>query len=204
VSVTYREKAQVLDESALDRALTRIAHEIVEQAGGVEDIALVGVKTRGVTLAQRIATKIAVIEGQKPSVGALDITLYRDDLGLKAEQPVVRGTEIPFPIKGRTVVLVDDVLFTGRTIRAALDALMDLGRPRVIRLAVLVDRGHRELPIRPDYIGKNLPTSRREAVAVLLREQDGIDRVVIQEPSEEGEAPPQASRADTKMKKSEG
>jgi pyrimidine operon attenuation protein/uracil phosphoribosyltransferase len=204
VSVTYREKAQVLDESALDRALTRIAHEIVEQAGGVEDIALVGVKTRGVTLAQRIATKIAVIEGQKPSVGALDITLYRDDLGLKVEQPVVRGTEIPFPIKGRTVVLVDDVLFTGRTIRAALDALMDLGRPRVIRLAVLVDRGHRELPIRPDYIGKNLPTSRREAVAVLLREQDGIDRVVIQEPSEEGEAQPQASRADTKMKKSEG
>jgi pyrimidine operon attenuation protein / uracil phosphoribosyltransferase len=184
MSVAYREKAQVLDESALDRALTRIAHEIVEQAGGVEDIALVGIKTRGVTLAERIAAKIAAIEGQKPSVGALDITLYRDDLGLKAEQPVVRGTEIPFPIKGRTVVLVDDVLFTGRTIRAALDALMDLGRPRVIRLAVLVDRGHRELPIRPDYIGKNLPTSRREAVAVLLREHDGMDRVVIQEPAE--------------------
>ena len=184
MSVTYREKAQVLDESALDRALTRIAHEIVEQAGGVQDIALVGVKTRGVTLAQRIAAKIAAIEGQKPAVGALDITLYRDDLGLKVEQPVVRGTEIPFPIKGRTVVLVDDVLFTGRTIRAALDALMDLGRPRVIRLAVLVDRGHRELPIRPDYIGKNLPTSRREAVAVLLREHDGMDRVVIQEPTE--------------------
>jgi pyrimidine operon attenuation protein / uracil phosphoribosyltransferase len=184
MSVAYREKAQVLDESALDRALTRIAHEIVEQAGGVEDIALVGIKTRGVTLAQRIAAKIAGIEGQKPAVGALDITLYRDDLGLKAEQPVVRGTEIPFPIKGRTVVLVDDVLFTGRTIRAALDALMDLGRPRVIRLAVLVDRGHRELPIRPDYIGKNLPTSRREAVAVLLREHDGMDRVVIQEPAD--------------------
>ena len=196
MSVSYREKAQVLDESALDRALTRIAHEIVEQAGGVEDITLVGIKTRGVTLGQRIAAKIASIEGKKPSVGALDITLYRDDLGLKAEQPVVRGTEIPFPIKGRTVVLVDDVLFTGRTIRAALDALMDLGRPRVIRLAVLVDRGHRELPIRPDYIGKNLPTSRRETVAVLLREHDGTDRVVIQEPSEEGEPQPKGEASE--------
>ena len=185
MSIAYREKAQVLDEGALDRALTRIAHEIVEQAGGVKDIALVGIKTRGVTLGQRIAAKIAAIEGgQKPAVGALDITLYRDDLGLKAEQPVVRGTEIPFPIKGRTVVLVDDVLFTGRTIRAALDALMDLGRPRVIRLAVLVDRGHRELPIRPDYIGKNLPTSRRETVSVRLREHDGEDRVVIEEPED--------------------
>ena len=128
----------------------------------MEDVALVGIKTRGVTLAERIAPKIAAIEGAKPSVGALDITLYRDDLGLKAEQPMVRSTEITFPIKGRTVVLVDDVLFTGRTIRAAMDALMDLGRPRIIRLAVLVDRGHRELPIRPDYVGKNLPTSRRE------------------------------------------
>jgi pyrimidine operon attenuation protein/uracil phosphoribosyltransferase len=179
--VTSREKAQVLDETGLDRALTRIAHEIVEQAGGGEDIVLVGIKTRGVTLAERIAAKITAIESTKPSVGALDITLYRDDLGLKAEQPVVRSTEIGFSIKGRTVVLVDDVLFTGRTIRAAMDALMDLGRPRIIRLAVLVDRGHRELPIRPDYIGKNLPTSRRETVAVLLREHDGVDRVVIQE-----------------------
>jgi pyrimidine operon attenuation protein/uracil phosphoribosyltransferase len=175
--VSAREKAQVLDETGLDRALTRIAHEIVEQAGGGEDVVLVGIKTRGVTLAERISVKISTIEGTKPSVGALDITLYRDDLRLKAEQPVVRSTEIPFPIKGRTVVLVDDVLFTGRTIRAA----MDLGRPRIIRLAVLVDRGHRELPIRPDYIGKNLPTSRRETVAVLLREHDGVDRVVIQE-----------------------
>jgi pyrimidine operon attenuation protein/uracil phosphoribosyltransferase len=184
MSTTYREKAQVLDEIALDRALTRIAHEIVEQAGGGSDVALVGIKTRGVTLARRIAGKIAAIEGAPPAVGALDITLYRDDLGLKAEQPIVRGTEIRFPIKGRTVVLVDDVLFTGRTIRAAMDALMDLGRPRIIRLAVLVDRGHRELPIRPDYIGKNLPTSRRESVAVMLREHDGVDRVVIQEPPE--------------------
>jgi pyrimidine operon attenuation protein/uracil phosphoribosyltransferase len=175
-----REKAQVLDAAGLDRALTRIAHEIVEQAGG-EDVALVGIKTRGETLAARIAQKISAIEGTRPPVGALDITLYRDDLGLKAEQPVVRGTEIAFPLKGRIVVLVDDVLFTGRTIRAAMDALMDLGRPRIIRLAVLVDRGHRELPIRPDYIGKNLPTSRRETVAVMLREHDGADGVVIQE-----------------------
>ena len=179
---TFLEKAQVLDEVGLDRAITRIAHEIVEQAGGGADVALVGIKTRGVTLAQRIARKIAAIEGATPSVGALDITLYRDDLRLRAEQPVVRSTEISFPIKGRIVVLVDDVLFTGRTIRAAMDALMDLGRPRIIRLAVLVDRGHRELPIRPDYIGKNLPTSRRETVAVMLREHDGLDRVVIQEP----------------------
>jgi pyrimidine operon attenuation protein/uracil phosphoribosyltransferase len=182
VTDLLREKAQVLDEAALDRALTRIAHEILEQAGG-GDVVLVGIKTRGVTLAQRIARKVQGIEGAAPPVGALDITLYRDDLGLMGAQPAVRSTEIPFPIGGRTVVLVDDVLFTGRTIRAAMDALMDLGRPRSIRLAVLVDRGHRELPIRPDYIGKNLPTSRRESVAVMLREHDGVDRVVIQEPA---------------------
>ena len=179
--MSAREKAQVLDETGLDRALTRIAHEIVEQAGGGEDVALVGIKTRGVTLAQRIGAKIAAIEGTEPSVGALDITLYRDDLGLKAEQPVVRSTEIGFPIKGRTVVLVDDVLFTGRTIRAAMDALMDLGRPHIIRLAVLVDRGHRELPIRPDYIGKNVPTSLQEWVDVHLVELDGEDAVRILE-----------------------
>jgi pyrimidine operon attenuation protein/uracil phosphoribosyltransferase len=184
-----KQKAEVLDQAGLDRALTRIAHEIVEQAGGA-DLALVGIKTRGETLAGRIAG----IEGKRPAVGALDITLYRDDLGSRAEQPLVRSTEIPFPLKNLTVVLVDDVLFTGRTIRAAMDALMDLGRPRVIRLAVLVDRGHRELPIRPDYIGKNLPTSRKESVAVMLREHDGQDRVVIQE-SVEGEPQPEARRA---------
>jgi pyrimidine operon attenuation protein/uracil phosphoribosyltransferase len=188
-----KEKAQVLDEAGLDRALTRIAHEIVEQAGGA-DLALVGIKNRGETLAERIAEKIAGIESKRPAVGALDITLYRDDLGSRAEQPRVRSTEIPFPLKGITVVLVDDVLFTGRTIRAAMDALMDLGRPRVIRLAVLVDRGHRELPIRPDYVGKNLPTSRKESVAVMLREHDGQDRVVIQEP-EEGEPQPAGGAA---------
>jgi len=179
--MSAREKAQVLDETGLDRALTRIAHEIVEQAGGGEDVALVGIKTRGVTLAERIGAKIAAIEGTKPAVGALDITLYRDDLDQGDRWPVLLGTAIPFDVEGAEIVLVDDVLFTGRTIRAAMDALMDLGRPRIIRLAVLVDRGHRELPIRPDYIGKNLPTSRRETVAVLLREHDGVDRVVIQE-----------------------
>lgn len=180
--MSAREKAQVLDAAGLDRALTRIAHEIVEHAGGGGDLGLVGIRTRGVTLAERLAGKIASIEGTPPPVGALDITLYRDDLGLRAEQPVVRSTDIAFSLKALTVVLIDDVLFTGRTIRAAMDALMDLGRPRAIRLAVLVDRGHRELPIRPDYVGKNLPTSRRETVAVMLREQDGADRVVIREP----------------------
>jgi len=180
-----REKAQVLDEGALERALIRIAHEIVEKNGGTADLAFVGLRTRGVTLAQRLADRVAAIDGVKPPVGALDITLYRDDLGLKAEQPVVRGTEIPFDVTGKTVILVDDVLFTGRTIRAALDAIMDLGRPRAIQLAILVDRGHRELPIRPDYIGKNLPTSRRETVAVRLKEHDGEDRVVIEEPAED-------------------
>lgn len=177
------EKAQVLDAQGIDRALTRIAHEILEKSQGTEEMALVGIRTRGVSLARRLAEKVLAIERTAPPVGALDITLYRDDLGLLAEQPVVKATEVPFSIKGKTVVLVDDVLFTGRTIRAALDALIDLGRPRMIQLAVLVDRGHRELPIRPDYVGKNLPTSRREEVTVLLRENDGEDRVVIQEPA---------------------
>ena len=180
--MTLREKAQVLDETGIDRALTRIAHEVLERAGGTEGLAMVGIRTRGVTLAQRIAQRLSAIESVKVPVGALDITLYRDDLGLKAEVPILRGTDIPFPVGGKTVVLVDDVLYTGRTIRAALDAIMDLGRPRMIQLAVLIDRGHRELPIRPDYVGKNLPTSRREIVRVELREHDGQDRVIIQEP----------------------
>lgn len=177
----FREKAQVLDEAALDRALTRIAHEILEKNGGAKDLAFVGLRTRGVSLAHRLAAKIAQIDGTSLPVGTLDITLYRDDLGLKAETPVLRGTDIPFSVAGKTIVLVDDVLYTGRTIRAALDAIIDLGRPRMIQLAVLVDRGHRELPIRPDYVGKNLPTARREIVQVMLREHDGQDRVVIQE-----------------------
>lgn len=177
-----REKAQVLDEAGIERVLTRIAHELIERAGGVKDLALVGLRTRGVSLAHRIAGRLRAIEGVQVPVGALDITLYRDDLGMKGEAPVLRGTEIPFDVTGKIVVLVDDVLYTGRTIRAALDAVIDLGRPRAIQLAVLVDRGHRELPIRADYVGKNLPTARREAVQVLLREHDGEDRVVIQEP----------------------
>src|SRR5207249_4464589 len=164
----FREKTQVLDEAALDRALTRIAHEILEKNGGASDLAFVGLRTRGVTLAQRLAAKIAQIDGATLPVGA----------------PVIRGTDIPFSIKNKTVILVDDVLFTGRTVRAALDAIIDLGRPRAIQLAILIDRGHRELPIRPDYVGKNLPTSRRESVAVRLREHDGEDRVVIEEPEE--------------------
>ena len=183
--MTVREKAQVLDEQGIERALTRIAHEILEKTQGTEGLALVGIRTRGVSLARRIAEKIRAIEVVSPPVGALDITLYRDDLGLLDEQPMVKATDVPFSIKEKTLILVDDVLFTGRTIRAALDALIDLGRPRMIQLAVLVDRGHRELPIRPDYVGKNLPTSRREVVAVLLKEHDGEDRVVIHEPTEE-------------------
>src|SRR5213082_151072 len=176
-----REKAQVLDDAALDRALTRIAHEILERNGGAKDLAFVGLRTRGVTLAHRLAAKIAAIDGAHLPVGTLDITLYRDDLDMRGA-PVIRGTDIPFSIKNKTVVLVDDVLYTGRTIRAALDALIDLGRPGSIQLAILIDRGHRELPIRPDYIGKNLPTSRRESVAVRLKEHDGEVRVVIEEP----------------------
>src|SRR3989442_2429937 len=179
----FREKAEVLDESALDRALTRIAHEILEKNGGAKDVTFVGIRTRGVTLAQRLAEKIARIDGTPLPVGALDITLYRDDLDMRGA-PVVRGTDIPFSIKGKVVILVDDVLFTGRSIRAALDAIVDLGRPKMVQLAIVIDRGHRELPIRPDYVGKNLPTSSRESVSVRLREHDGQDRVVIEEPEE--------------------
>jgi pyrimidine operon attenuation protein / uracil phosphoribosyltransferase len=178
-----REKAQVLDEAALDRALTRIAHEILEKNSGASDVSFVGIRTRGVTLAHRLAAKIEKIDGTVLPVGVLDITLYRDDLDMRGA-PVVRGTDIPFSIKGKNVVLVDDVLYTGRTIRAALDALIDLGRPHMIQLAILIDRGHRELPIRPDYVGKNLPTSRREVVAVRMKEHDGVDRVVIEEPED--------------------
>jgi pyrimidine operon attenuation protein/uracil phosphoribosyltransferase len=177
-SPRFREKAQVLDAAALDRALTRIAHEIIERNGGAKDVTFVGLRTRGVTLARRLAAKVASIDGASLPVGTLDISLYRDDLDLRGA-PVVRGTDIPFAVKDKTVVLVDDVLFTGRTIRAALDALGDIGRPRAVQLAVLVDRGHRELPIRADYVGKNLPTSQRETVRVLLTEQDGRDSVLL-------------------------
>lgn len=174
-------KAQIMDKEAIRRAITRIAHEIIERNKGTADLVLVGVRRRGVPLACRLAERIREIEGREVPVGILDITLYRDDLSTLATQPVVHSTEVPFPIDGKKVVLVDDVIFTGRTVRAALDALVDLGRPRLIQLAVLVDRGHRELPIRPDYVGKNVPTSSREVVAVNLIEIDGQDMVQIME-----------------------
>ena len=160
------------------RAVLRLSHEIVERHGGTEGMVLVGIQRRGVPLAQRLAAAIAEHEGVKLPVGALDITFYRDDLSLIAQHPVVKGTAIPFDLNDRTVVLVDDVLFTGRTIRAAMDALVDFGRPRAIRLAVLVDRGHRELPIRADFVGKNLPTSSKEKVEVTLVE-DGVEEKVV-------------------------
>ena len=162
------------------RAVIRISHEIVEKQAGTQGLALIGIQRRGVPLAHRIARAIADHEGTVVPVGALDITFYRDDLTLVAQQPVVKGTAIPFDLNGATVVLVDDVLYTGRTIRSAMDALIDFGRPQAIRLAVLVDRGHRELPIRADHVGKNVPTSREEVVKVLLDETDDDDGVEIE------------------------
>jgi pyrimidine operon attenuation protein/uracil phosphoribosyltransferase len=179
-----REKAQVMDGAAMARAITRIAHEIVERNKGVQDVVLIGLRSHGIELAHRIATKLEEIEGVKVPVGALDITLYRDDLGRAATQPMVRRTEIAFSVDQKKVVLVDDVLFTGRTTRAAMDGLMDLGRPDLIQLAVLVDRGHRELPIRADYVGKNVPSSHREMVRVFMTENEGADKVVIYEASD--------------------
>lgn len=173
----------VMDADRISRALTRIAHEIVERNRGVADIALVGVRSRGVPIARRLAKSLAEIAGDEVPTGALDITLYRDDLMRHAvgPQPLVRKTEIPFSIDDRTIILADDVLYTGRTTRAALDALIDFGRPRAIQLIVLVDRGHRELPIKADYVGKNVPTSRRQSVQVRLQEIDQIDEVTIEE-----------------------
>ncbi|MFS8524088.1 MAG: bifunctional pyr operon transcriptional regulator/uracil phosphoribosyltransferase PyrR [Limnochordales bacterium] len=178
--MAWVDKVQVMDEDGMKRAMTRIAHEILERSRGTENLALVGIHTRGVPLARRLAEQIRHIEGADVPVGVLDITLYRDDLTTIAHQPVVRRTEIPFDVTEKTVVLVDDVLYTGRTARAALDALIDLGRPARIQLAVLVDRGHRELPIRADFVGRNLPSARHEIVSVRLVETDGVDAVVIQ------------------------
>lgn len=178
---TAKQKAVVLDREGIRRALTRIAHEIIERNKGTENLALIGIRSRGVPLARRLAERILQIEGKEVPVGMLDITLYRDDLGTLSPQPLVHRTEVRFPVEGKTIVLVDDVMFTGRTIRAALDAVIDLGRPKLIQLAVLVDRGHRELPIRADYVGKNVPTSRKEDVSVLLNETDGDEKVVITE-----------------------
>ena len=170
---------QIMTPDEIRRATIRMSHEIVEKQAGTAGLVLIGIQRRGVPLARRIAAGILEHEGVEVPVGALDITFYRDDLSLIAQQPVVKGTELPFDLNGRTVVLVDDVLYTGRTIRAAMDALVDFGRPQAIRLAVLVDRGHRELPIRADHVGKNVPTSREEQVQVQLEETDGTDGVVI-------------------------
>jgi pyrimidine operon attenuation protein / uracil phosphoribosyltransferase len=178
-------KATIADEEGLERTMNRLAHEIIERNRGVLKLAIVGVRTRGAILAQRIAKKIETIENKKVPLGILDITLYRDDFRKRLKQPLVQVTEIPFLIDDIDVVLVDDVLYTGRTTRAALDALMDFGRPSSIQLAVLVDRGHRELPIQPDYIGKSVPTSVGEEVQVHFREVDGQDCIYLVEAPKE-------------------
>lgn len=176
-----KEKAKLFDQEALNRILTRIAHEILEKNKGTQDLCLVGIRNRGAHLAKRLSDSIEAIDKATVPVGILDITLYRDDLTLIAQQPVVHKTEIDFDITDKNIVLVDDVLYTGRTVRAAMDALIDLGRPKSIQLAVLIDRGHRELPIRADYVGKNVPTAQKETVEVRLTEADGCDEVVIVE-----------------------
>ncbi|KEF33215.1 bifunctional pyrimidine regulatory protein PyrR uracil phosphoribosyltransferase [Deinococcus sp. RL] len=178
-------KATILSADEVRRALTRIAHEIVERNKGAEHLALIGIHTRGIPLAARLARKLEELEGVTIPTGQLDITLYRDDLSEVAHQPILRETRVPFDLARRRVVLVDDVLYTGRTVRSALDALIDLGRPEAIQLAVLVDRGHRELPIRADYVGKNLPTARTELVKVKLAETDGVDVVELHDLPEE-------------------
>jgi len=183
-----REKATIMDARQVDRALARIAHEIVERNHGTDGLVLIGIRSRGVPLAEALAAKIESFEGTAVPTGSVDITLYRDDLSQIAPNPVVQATELPFALENLVVVLVDDVLFTGRTIRAALDALVDYGRPRAIQLAVLVDRGHRELPIRADYVGKNVPTARREVVQVRCKEIDGEDSVVMMETDDEAGA----------------
>ncbi|MGD6816248.1 bifunctional pyr operon transcriptional regulator/uracil phosphoribosyltransferase PyrR [Metabacillus sp. 84] len=176
-------KAVVLDEQAIRRALTRIAHEIIERNKGIDDCLLIGIKTRGIYLANRLQEKIRQIEGKDIPIGELDITLYRDDLTKKTgnQEPLVKGSDVPEPILDKKVILVDDVLYTGRTVRAAMDALVDMGRPAAIQLAVLVDRGHRELPIRADFVGKNIPTSSSEKIVVEMEEVDESDSVSIYE-----------------------
>lgn len=179
--MAFELKTRLLDGNEIGRAVTRIAHEILERNSGADDLVLVGIAARGDDLARRLAGEVLRIEGAEVPVGVLDITFYRDDIGLRAEAPEVHETRIPFDVSGKTVILVDDVLFTGRTIRAAMDALVDFGRPRSVQLAVLVDRGHRELPIRPDYVGKNIPTRNEDQVRVLLTETDGSDAVEVGE-----------------------
>ncbi|MFZ5827875.1 MAG: bifunctional pyr operon transcriptional regulator/uracil phosphoribosyltransferase PyrR [Bacillota bacterium] len=172
-------KAMLMDASQMNRALSRIAHEIIERNKGIDQVALVGIRRRGVPLAQRLAQRLKEFEGKEVPVGILDITLYRDDLTELSAVPVIHKSEVNFKLPNMVVVLVDDVLYTGRTVRAALDALLDIGRPSVIQLAVLIDRGHRELPIRADYVGKNVPTSRKEVVEVHMTEVDGEDFVAL-------------------------
>jgi pyrimidine operon attenuation protein / uracil phosphoribosyltransferase len=191
-----RQKVELMDAARMARTISRIAHEIVERHPDMKGVALVGVHRRGVPLARRLAVLLAEATGTAPVVGGLDITLYRDDFTTIAAQPVTKGTDIPFSIDGRTVVVVDDVLFTGRTVRAALDQLIDFGRPARIELAVLVDRGHRELPIRADYVGKTLTTTREEVVQVMLAEEDGRDAVLLLERG----APPKVEKAKKKAK----
>jgi pyrimidine operon attenuation protein/uracil phosphoribosyltransferase len=170
----------VMDADAMRRAITRIAHEVLERNKGTDGLALIGIRSRGVHIADRIAAAVQAIEGVDVPRGIVDITLYRDDLSRGDQTPQVRGTEILFGVEGRKIVLIDDVLYTGRTIRAAMDALMDFGRPENIQLAVMIDRGHRELPIRADYVGKNLPTSRHQQVQVRIVEMDGVDDVILE------------------------
>ncbi len=175
----WKQKAKVMTGEDMERALKRMAHEIAERNKGIENVILVGIHRRGVPLAERIADLLEQFEGVRPAMGKLDITLYRDDLSLRYPQPLVRGTDVPWNLQGQRIVLVDDVLYTGRTVRAALDALMDIGRPDQVQLAVLVDRGHRELPIHPDYVGKNLPTSKTEVVEVSVTPIDEGNEVWI-------------------------
>ncbi len=194
---SHKVKLELMDAARLARTLTRMAHEILERHPAAGRFALVGVRSRGVPLARRLARIIGEDAGTQPPVGSLDITLYRDDLTTIAPHPVMKGTQIDFSIDGIAVVLVDDVLFTGRTVRAALDELIDFGRPSRIELAVLVDRGHRELPIRPDYVGRKLATSREEIVQVLLGEEDGEDRVVLLDRKKAAAKPPAATTKPT-------
>ena len=177
--MTMHEKANIMGESEIKRALVRIAHEIVEKNKGVVNLALIGIRSRGVFLANRLALEIFKIENKEIPVGILDITLYRDDLSTVIQKPLIINTEISFEVTSKKIILVDDVLYTGRTVRAAMDAVVDLGRPEIIQLAVLIDRGHREFPIRADYVGKNLPTSSKEIVKVKLKEKDHRDQVLI-------------------------
>ena len=179
--VVVREKKQLMSASEIDRTLVRLAHEVLEKTEDLDKLAFIGIRRRGVPLAQRLASKIQQLEKREIPVGILDINLYRDDLSTVGDKPILNATEISFPVTGRDVVLMDDVLYTGRTIRAALDALIEFGRPKAIQLVVLVDRGHRELPIKADYVGKNLPTSSTQSVQVHLAEVDGRDEVEILE-----------------------